>query len=233
MVPIGDRPILLHIMECFACYGFKDFVLCLGYKGEVIRNYFLNFPAMTADFTVDLGTGKVESARGRRYDWKVTLVNTGIPTGTGGRIKRVERFLEGKPFMMTYGDGLADIDLKALLDYHKRMGRTTTVTGVQDTSRFGVIETKGSGLVDGFREKPLLEGMVSGGYFVFEPGIMNVLTEDCVLEKAPLESLASRGELALYPHHGFFMSMDTYRDYLMLNEMFEAGNTPWIKDGTA
>jgi glucose-1-phosphate cytidylyltransferase len=232
MVPVGDRPILLHIMEGFARFGYKEFVLCLGYKGEVIRNYFLNFPAMTADFTVDLGTGAVKTERGNRYDWKVTLVNTGIPTGTGGRIKRVAHILGGEAFMMTYGDGLSDIDLHALLAAHRRMGRIATVTGVSGTSRFGVIETKGAGLVDGFREKPLLEGMVSGGYFVFEPGIMDHLTEDCVLEKEPLEALAARGQLALYPHHGFFMSMDTYRDYLQLNAMHEAGHTPWIPDAT-
>ena len=233
MVPIGDRPILLHIMEGFARHGFKEFVLCLGYKGEIIRNYFLNFPAMTADFTVDLGTGVVESTRGLHYDWKVTLVNTGIPTGTGGRIKRVQRFLDKGPFMMTYGDGLADLDIKALVEHHRHMGRLATVTGVRGTSRFGVIETKGSGLVDGFKEKPLLDGLVSGGFFVFEPGIMDYLTDDCVLEEEPLETLASNAQLALYPHQGFFLSMDTYRDYLMLNKMFEAGHTPWIKDGPA
>ena len=229
MVPVGDRPILLHIMESFARYGFKDFVLCLGYKGEIIQNYFLNFPAMTGDFTVNLGTGKVETLRGPKYDWKVTLVNTGLPTGTGGRIKRVEPFLGGKTFFMTYGDGLADLNYSALLDHHLKMGKLATVTGVKGTSRFGVIETRGTGLVNGFKEKPLLEGLVSGGFFVFEPKVMDYIDEDCVLEKAPLENLTRDEQLALYPHHGFFMSMDTYRDYLQLNDMYAAGKTPWIK----
>lgn len=230
MVPVGDRPILLHIMECFARYGFKDFVLCLGYKGEIIRQYFLNFPAMTGDFTVDLATGKVETQRAPLHDWKVTLVNTGIPTQTGGRIKRVESYLGGQPFFVTYGDGLADVNIRALLDHHRRMGRLATVTGVVGMSRFGVIETEGSGLVNGFKEKPRLEGLVSGGFFVFEPGVLDYLDENCVLEKTPLENLVKDGQLALYPHHGFFMSMDTYRDYLFLNEMVESGRTPWIPD---
>lgn len=233
MVPVGDRPILLHIMEGFARYGFKEFILCLGYKGEIIREYFLNFPAMTGDFTVDLATGKVGTHRAPRHDWKVTLANTGIPTQTGGRLKRVEPYLEGEPFFMTYGDGLSDVNIQALLDHHRRMGLLATVTGVVGSSRFGVIETEGSGLVNGFKEKPRLEGLVSGGFFVFEPGVMDYLDEDCILEKTPLESLVADGQLALYPHHGFFMSMDTYRDYLLLNEMYETGNTPWIVDEKA
>jgi glucose-1-phosphate cytidylyltransferase len=228
MVPIGGRPILIHIMECFSRFGFKDFILCLGYREEIIRNYFSNFTALTSDFTVDLNTGVIHRESDVRYDWKVTLASTGIPTGTGGRIKRVARYLEDESFLMTYGDGLADLNLKKLLKHHRSSGCLATVTGVRGTSRFGVIETRGSGKVDGFREKPLLEGMVSGGFFVFEPGIMDYLTRDCVLEKEPLERLAREGKLALFPHDGFFMSMDTYRDYLQLNEMYDAGHTPWI-----
>lgn len=233
MVPVGDRPILVHIMESFARHGFKEFVLCLGYKGEVIRQYFLNFPAMTADFTVDLGSGKVETKRRPGYDWKVTLASTGIPTNTGGRIKRVASHLGGGPFLMTYGDGLADVDLAKLVEYHKEKGLLATVTGVRAQSRFGVIETRGKGKVNGFREKPQLEDRVSGGFFVFEPGVLDYLDEDCVLEQEPLERLAREGQLALYPHDGFFMSMDTYRDYLRLNEMIDSGHTPWIRDASS
>ena len=229
MIPVGDRPILLHIMEGFARSGFKEFVLCLGYKGEVVRNYFLNFPAMTAEVTVDLGTGAVKTLKGPRYDWKVTLVNTGVPTGTGGRIKRVAGHLGGEPFMVTYGDGLADIDFRELYAFHRKMGRLATVTGVREVSRFGVIESKGTGLVDRFKEKPVLEGRVSGGFFVFEPGVLDYLDEDGVLEGEPLERLAREQQLALFPHDGFFMSMDTYRDFLRLNEMYEAGRTPWTR----
>lgn len=228
MIPIGDRPILIHIMESFAKHGFKEFVLCLGYKAEHIRNYFLNFPAMTADFTIDLGSGKVQTFPGETFDWKVTLVNTGIPTGTGGRIKRAAQHLKDGPFFLTYGDGLSDVNLNELLGHHKKMGRLATVTGVRAASRFGVIETGDVGAVKGFREKPLLEGMISGGFFVFEPKVLDYLSEDCVLEQAPLESLAKENKLSFFRHEGFFYSMDTYRDYLRLNEMYEAGDTPWI-----
>jgi len=228
MVPIGDRPILVHIMETFAKQGFKEFVLCIGYKGEIIRNYFLNFPAMTADFTIDLGSGDVKTHRGEGYDWKVTLVNTGIPTGTGGRIKRAAQYISDGPFFLTYGDGLADVNLNSLLNHHKKMGCLATVTGVKAASRFGVIETEKEGMVKGFKEKPLLDGLVSGGFFIFEPEILDYLTEDCILENEPIEAIAKEGKLSFHPHNGFFMSMDTYRDYLMLNEMFNAGHTPWI-----
>ena len=162
MVPVGEKPILIHIMENFARQGFREFLLCLGYKGEIIRNYFLNFPEMTADFTVDLATGKTVTHPGERYDWKVTLVNTGIPTGTGGRIKRAQRHLGDEPFIMTYGDGLSDVDVNALTAHHREAGRIATVTGMHPTSRFGVLETDGNGRVDGFQEKPLLKGLVSG-----------------------------------------------------------------------
>jgi len=232
MIPIGDRPILLHIMEAFARHGFKEFVLCLGYKGEMIREYFLNFLAMTCDFTVDLTTGIVETQGGPKFDWKVTLVDTGLPTGTGGRIKRVEQYLGKETFFMTYGDGLSDVDIAALLDHHRRMGLLATVTGMEGTSRFGVIESTDNGIVSGFKEKPRLEGMVSGGFFVFEPGIMNYLDENCTLETTPLETLAKNEQLTLFSHRGFFKSMDTYRDYLLLNEMYKAGNTPWIVNET-
>ena len=160
----------------------------------------------------------------------MTLVNTGIPTGTGGRIKRAEPYLKDGPFLLTYGNGLADLDINALLDHHRRMGRLATVTGVQEASRFGVIESQDGRIVDGFREKPLLEGQVSGGFFVFEPGVFDYLTPDCVLETAPLAQLAREGQLALYAHRGFFMSMDTYRDYLQLNAMVESGQMPWIRN---
>ncbi|MFH2001258.1 MAG: glucose-1-phosphate cytidylyltransferase [Planctomycetota bacterium] len=231
MVPVGGQPILIHIMEIFARHGYKEFVLCLGYRGEIIRNYFLNFPAMTTDFTIDLGTGKVSTARGIDYDWKVTLVNTGIPTGTGGRIKQVEAYLNGEPFLMTYGDGLADVNISQLVEFHKSKKCLATVTGVKPLSRFGVIESKDPGWVTGFREKPLLEGVVSGGFFVLEPKVFDYLTDDCVFEGAPLARLAGEKQLALYEHNGFFSSMDTYRDYLHLNAMFDAGQTPWISDG--
>lgn len=232
MVPVGDKPILIHIMEIFARHGHKEFVLCLGYKGEIIRNYFLNFPAMTADFTVDLGTGEVATARGSDFDWKVTLVNTGIPTNTGGRIKQVESYLKDGPFMMTYGDGLADVNINELIAFHKGKKSLATVTGFKPSSRFGVIDSKEPGWVSGFREKPELEGLVSGGFFVFEPGVLDYLTPDCVLEGEPLARLAREKQLSLFEHKGFFHSMDTYRDYLQLNAMYDAGHTPWISDGS-
>jgi glucose-1-phosphate cytidylyltransferase len=227
LVKVGDLPIVVHIMQIFASQGFDEFVLCLGHKGEMIKNFFLNFHTMTADFTVDLKTGGVSLLTPHERGWKVSLVETGADTGTGGRILRAAPYIGDAPFMVTYGDGLADVDLAALTAHHRKAGRIATVTGVRETSRFGVIEPGDGGLVGRFREKPLLDGMISGGFFVFEPAVMDYL-DDGPLEAAPLEKLASQDELALYEHEGFFRCMDTYRDYLELNELYKQGPpAPW------
>ncbi len=228
LVQVGDRPILVHVMEIYARYGFESFILCLGHKGEMIRHFFLNFHAMTGDLTIDLKSGKVRTDGSRGCDWSVTLSDTGRETGTGGRIKRIAPLLDNDTFMLCYGDCLADLDLGKLLDFHKKKGRLATVTGVSETSRFGVIEADGNGIVSRFREKPILDGMISGGFFVLEPEVLRYIEDDGPFESLPLEKLANDGELAAYRHDGFFRGMDTYRDYLELNALIEGGTAPWL-----
>ena len=230
MVPIGGNPILWHIMKTYGTYNIKNFVLCLGYRGEIIKEYFLNYEVMTNDFSIHIGSKKKTQihATAEIDDWNVTLVFTGLETMTGGRIKRVEKYIKGEHFMMTYGDGVADINLAELYNFHLQKGKIATVTGVHPQSRFGVVETdKKAENVLRFREKPELDQYVSGGYFVFSHQVFAHLNEECVLEQNPLMDLADRGELALYLHKGFWKSMDTYRDYLELNEMWNRGETPW------
>ena len=230
MVPIGGKPILWHIMKIYGAHNINDFILCLGFKGEIIKEYFLNYELMTNDFTIDLGSNKRAEIQGdgELDDWGVTLAYTGLETMTGGRIKRIEKYIEGDNFMMTYGDGVADINLPELYNFHLRMGKIATVTGVHPQSRFGVIETNNQAdRVLSFREKPELDEFVSGGFFVFSRRVFDILDENCILEQRPLMQMADMGELALYLHKGFWKSMDTYRDYLELNDMWKRGDTPW------
>lgn len=228
LVQIGELPILVHIMEIYARYGFKSFILCLGYKGELIRQFFLNFHAMTGSLTVDLKSGEVRSLGPSSRDWDVTMVDTGRETGTGGRLRRVAPLLDDETFMLTYGDCLADLDIGKLLAFHRKNGRLATVTGVSETTRFGVIETDNHGIVNRFREKPVLDGLISGGFFALEPGILSYIEDDGPFERAPLEKLAGEGQLAAFRHDGFFRGMDTYRDYLELNSLYESGTAPWM-----
>jgi glucose-1-phosphate cytidylyltransferase len=230
MVPIGGKPILWHILKIYGAHDIKKFILCLGFKGETIKEYFLNYDMMTNDFNISLGSDKHARILGadRVDDWHVTLADTGLKTMTGGRIKRIEKYIQGEYFMMTYGDGIADIDLRKLFDFHLKMGKIATVTGVHPESRFGVIEPdQHAESVCRFREKPELDQYVSGGFFVFSRRVFDLLDEDCILEQRPLTQLAEMGELALYLHKGFWKSMDTYRDYIELNEMWNGGRTPW------
>jgi glucose-1-phosphate cytidylyltransferase len=233
MVEIGGRPILWHIMRIYASQGFKDFVLLTGYRGDQIKHYFLNYEALHRDFTVTLGPGggieyhDAEDA----HDWRVTIADTGASTMTGARIKRAERYLRGDRFMLTYGDGVADIDLRGLLAAHRRANVLGTVTGVRPPSRYGELEIEGA-RVRQFNEKPQLhEGLINGGFFVFERGVLNYLSDDpgCVLERGPLEKLAADGQLSVYRHDGFWQSMDTYRDYQLLNQLWDGGQAPWAK----
>jgi len=230
MVHIGDRPILTHIMDIYSGYGFKDFILTLGYKGAMIKDYFLNFDYYTNDFTIDLGAGKVITPHTSRHpDWRITLANTGEETLTGGRIKRIESYIEGDTFMMTYGDGVSDIDIGELLKYHRKMGKIATVTGVHPMTRFGELDIE-DGLVKEFREKPQVKtGLINGGFFVFQKEVFDYLSEDGSLEREPLERLARDGELAIFRHDGFWHCMDTYRDMEQLNEIWAAGTAPWNK----
>ena len=230
MVDIGGRPILWHIMKIYAACSYRDFVLCLGYKGDVVKQYFLQYDAMNNDFTISLGENARLSlaATHDEQDYTVTLSDTGLSTMTGGRLRRVRRYVGGETFMLTYGDGVADIDIEALVRFHKSHGRLATMTTVRPVSRFGIVDLKGNA-VERFVEKPQLDAWVSAGFFVFEPGVFDYLSEgdDCVLEREPLERLARDGQLMAYRHDGFFFAMDTYREYQYLNGLWDSGTAPW------
>lgn len=227
MVEIGGKPILWHIMNLYAAHGFNDFVVACGYKGDVIREYFVNFHLHGADLVLSLRDGKVELASQRGVDWKVTLVETGAATSTGGRLKRVERWLDG-PFLMTYGDGVGDIDLSAAVAFHKAHGRLATITAVRPPARFGALEFDGDRVVR-FQEKPQIgEGWINGGFMVFQPEVLEFIEDDqTVLERQPLERLAANGQLMAYRHHGFWQPMDTMRDRQQLEALWNSGRAPW------
>jgi len=230
MVGIGGRPILWHIMKTYARCGYKDFVLCLGYKGDVIKDFFLNYHAMSKDFTINLGDRKQIEFHGNHEeeDWNVTLVDTGQETLTMERICRVRDHIGEDPFMVTYGDGVADIDIDDLVGFHRASGGLATLTGIRDISRFGMIETDSAAKVVGFKEKPQVQEQINVGYFVFEPSVFDYIGEvDSMLEESLLPALASASQLSMYHHEGFWHCMDTYRDYTKLNELWDRGNAPW------
>jgi glucose-1-phosphate cytidylyltransferase len=229
MVEVGGRPILWHLMKIYAQQGFDEFVLALGYRGNVIREYFLNYEAMNSDFTVTLGQQAITLHDAHlESGYKVTLAETGAETMTGGRIKRVKRHLGDTTFMATYGDGLADIDLRALLAFHKAHGKLATVTVVKPRSRYGIIEVSDEAAVQSFAEKPVMDDWVNMGFFVFEPQVLDYLEGDgTILEREPLERLAADGQLNAYRHEGFFFAMDTYREYKELNDIWATGKAPW------
>jgi len=233
LVDIGGRPILWHIMKLYAHYGLRDFVLCLGYRGQMIKEYFLNYEAMNNDFTISLGRQTQLSYHDahKEQDFRVTLADTGLDAMTGGRVKQVERHITGDTFMVTYGDGVADVDLGALLKFHHSHGKLATVTAVHPTSRFGVLSLEDkdeSSAVTSFAEKPRAEGWTNAGFFVFNRRVFDYLWEgDCTMEAEPLERLAREGELVAYRHNGFFFAMDTYREYQYLNEIWARDEAPW------
>ena len=229
MVEVGGKPILWHIMQSYAYFGHKDFYLALGYKAEVIKEYFLNYRSLNADFSVDLATGKVNFHQVDHVDWKVTLVNTGESSMTGERVKRMKSFIGNETFMLTYGDGLADINLKKLLAFHKEHGKMVTVTAVRPSARFGEIKIKGDNVID-FQEKPQMhEGWINGGYFVIEPDFFDFINgENPLLERGPLETAAKAGELMAYKHESFWQCMDTKRDLELLESLWIRG-APWKK----
>ena len=230
MVDVGGRPIVWHVMKCFAHYGLKDFVLCLGYKGQMIKEYFLNYEANNSDFTVQLGQKHAIRYHGAHHeqDYSVTLADTGQETMTGGRIKLAARYVDDDTFMVTYGDGLSNVNLADLLAFHQKHGRLATVTAVRPSSRFGMLDVDGTGGVKSFAEKPTLDGWASAGFFVFNRKVLDYLGgPDCIMEREPLERLAREGQLAAFRHEGFFFAMDTYREYKALNEMWDGGKAPW------
>jgi glucose-1-phosphate cytidylyltransferase len=231
LVDIGGRPILLHIMKLYAHYGFREFVLCLGYRGNMIKEHFLSYEAMNNDFTVALGKKPTIRHHGSHEEdgFTVTLADTGIDSMTGKRLKVIEKYIDDETFMVTYGDGLSDVNVEQLLKFHKRHGRLATVTTVRPISRFGVLELDSASTVAGFNEKPELDGWINIGFFVFQREIFEYLSDDpaCVLEQDPLRRLAHEGQLMAFKHPGFFFAMDTYREYKFLNDLWDSGKAPW------
>ena len=230
MVEIGGKPILWHIMKTFAHYGYNDFILCLGYKGEVIKNYFLNYENLNNDFRIELGTGNIDLfSHHDEQGWRVTMVDTGLNTMTGARVKRVEQYVDGDYFMLTYGDGVTDLNINELVRFHNEGKQIGTVTGVSPPSRYGEMGIVGNRVVS-FREKPLAQdSLISGGYFVFDRKFFDYLSPDesCVLERDPMERLSKEGQLGVYSHDAFWQCMDTYRDYVFLNELWDQGRADW------
>jgi glucose-1-phosphate cytidylyltransferase len=237
MIPIGGNPILWHIMKLYASQGFSRFVLCLGYKSWVIKRFFLDYHLAQSDFSLTLGTQGPVSLHSAppAENWHVTLAETGLDTMTGGRVKGVEQYVHGETFLLTYGDGLADIDLRALLAFHQQHGKLATVTAVHPPSRFGEMELHESRVIE-FAEKPQISrGYINGGFFVFNRALFRRLYDDpgLVLEQGPLTDLARDGQLMAYPHQGFWHPMDNSRDYRYLNELWNQGNAPWRDVGTS
>lgn len=228
MVSIGGRPILWHIMKTYAAFGHKDFYVALGYKADVVKEYFLNYRALNSDFTVDLGSGAVTPHQADPVDWRVTLVDTGANSMTGGRVRRMKPFVGNETCMLTYGDGVADVDLDALLKFHRSHGKLVTVTAVRPTARFGELDMDGDTVIS-FKEKPQLhEGWINGGYFVVEPAFFDLIAgDDTILERDPLERAAAMGELRAWRHEGYWQCMDTKRDRDALEDLWSSGKAPW------
>lgn len=228
LVEIGGKPVLWHIMNIYATQGFRDFVVALGYKGEMIKHYFMNFYRLANDLSIELKDGQVQVHAGAREDWSVHLHDTGLNTMTGGRLKRLQTLLDGETFLMTYGDGVADVDVQAALAFHRRMGRLATVTAVRPPARFGSLNCTDD-LVTSFTEKPQMgEGWINGGFFILEPGVFDYIDADHTsFEREPLERLANDGQLAAYRHPGFWQCMDTQRDVTYLNDLWSKQVSPW------
>ena len=223
MIPIGGKPILWHIMECFSRYGHNDFYIATGYKSHVIKEYFLNYRSLNSDFCINLKNGKFEQISGQKVDWNVTIIDTGETTMTGGRVKRLQEFVEDEPFIVTYGDGLADINVNKLIGFHYDHGKIGTVTAVRPPARFGELKIKNN-LVESFQEKPQMQdGWINGGFFVFDPEVFSFIDSDAtLLEREPLENLVRMNELMAYHHEGFWHCMDTKRDHEFLEKMWSS-----------
>ncbi len=229
MIEIGGKPILWHIMKIYSYFGYNDFVICLGYKGYMIKEYFSNYFLHMSDVTFDMEQNRMEVHQKYVEPWRVTLVDTGIESNTGGRVKTIAPYIGDEPFMLTYGDGVADINIGALVNYHRAHGKLATVTSTQPSGRFGALICDAANRVTSFQEKPAGDGSwINGGFFVFEPEIFDRIPgNDTVLEREPLEGLARDGQLVAYRHSGFWQPMDTLRDKLHLEELWARGKAPW------
>ena len=230
MIQIGNKPILWHIMKIYSYYGFNEFIICLGVKAEIIKNYFHNYETLNSDFTIDIGSGKIQYHNSHEENnWKISLVDTGLNTLKGGRIKRIEPYLDSKINMVTYGDGVADINVKKLVEFHKSHGKTITITGVYPPARFGELIEE-NGIVRLFQEKPQAsQGVINGGFMVFNKELLNHLNENenCDFERGPLEKLAKNGEVMVYKHDGSWECMDHGRDVVYLNKLWNEGKAFW------
>jgi glucose-1-phosphate cytidylyltransferase len=227
MIEIGGKPILWHIMKFYSAHGINDFIICCGYLGYVIKEYFANYFVHTSDVTFDLINNRVEVHQKRAEPWRVTLVDTGIETMTGGRLKRVREYLGEDDFCFTYGDGLSNVDVSNLIKSHRRSGKLATVTAVQPPGRFGALILDGE-RIEGFREKPEDGGWINGGFFVLNPKVVDyVEADETVWEREPMENLVRDNQMNAYLHHGFFQPMDTLRDKIYLEELIEKGTAPW------
>lgn len=229
LVEIGGRPVLWHVMKGYARWGFNDFILCLGYKGDAIRRYFLDYGKMNLDLSVDLGSGQTSALNGQHdeADWRVLLAETGLTTGTGGRLKRIERYVDDDLFLATYGDSLSDVPIPEVVDFHRRSGRVATMCVMQSRQRFGVVSFK-DGRVTGFHEKPETAAeWINGGYYVFNRKVFDYLDPDSAFEAVPLRRLVEDGQLAAYEHRGCHRAMDTQRDVELLNAEWDGGSAPW------
>lgn len=230
MVDVGEQPILWHIMKIYSSHGINDFIICCGYKGEVIKQYFSDYRQLRSDLTFDFVQDTETVHRNHCEPWRVTLVDTGLKSMTGGRLKRVQEYVGDETFCLTYGDGVSDVNVTEVIDYHQKQGTLATLTAIQPGGRFGVFNlTNGDGLITHFREKPQgNSAWINGGFFVLEPGIFDYIEgDDTVWEKEPLENLARDGQLSAYRHKGFWQPMDTLRDKNYLEELWETGERPW------
>lgn len=231
MVEIGGRPILWHIMKTYSYYGFNDFIILTGYKSHIIKEYFINYYTRYSDITVDMETNSVEIHKQRNEPWKVTMLYTGKETQTGSRIKKAQRYVGNEPFMLTYGDGVSDVNIEKLLYYHQKSGKMATMTAVQPSGRFGAVNIDANNNITAFNEKPKGDGSwINGGYFVLEPEIFDYIEsnkDNIVWEKEPLQNLAKEGQINAFKHSGFWQPMDTMRDKLELTQMWMSGTAPW------
>lgn len=229
MVEIGGKPILWHIMHHYAHYGYKDFVIALGYKGDIIKNYFRQYYSLNNDFTIDLSNNHVEYINEHPTDWRVSLIDTGAHTLTGGRIKRLQGIIGNEDFMVTYGDAVSDVDISQLVDHYQKADTLAMVTAVHPTARFGEIQIDSNDFVRSFKEKPQVnQGWINGGFFVLSPKVFDYIEGDMTtFEREPLERLAAEDQLKTYRHEGFWQCMDTVRDRELLNRMWDEGNAPW------
>ena len=231
MVEIGGKPILWHIMKTYSHYGINEFIICCGYKGYVIKEYFANYFRHNSDLTINLENNSIEVLDCHAEPWKVTLIDTGLNTMTGGRVKRIQKYVGNEPFLLTYGDGVADLNIQETIDLHKASGKLLSVTAYKPSGKFGALDINHDGKVNSFMEKPAGDGnWINAGYFVCEPEVFDYIPEDddsAIFERLPLENIAKKGEMNAFKHSGFWKPMDTMRDNFELNEMWNKGNAPW------